>query len=187
MKSLMQILKLLFFLTMAPCLLCGCQVIQSEIQESKIAAAGPTSTVDGTELRLESSLKRTFHSDGRKFDLQGKLAIISSNGSFPEKVGVYHMALKPGWKGWPGYFVINIKQHNGIWNMVNTGMNREYLTFSGVSKSQGDRIIIQFAWSDVGGLMGEKPEHFATYDVSVTLLDAQNNRHILTNPGVSTD
>jgi len=183
----LQTLRLLLFLAIVPSLFCGCRGLQSELQKSKILAAGPTATVLGTELRLESSLKRTFHSDGRKFDLKGQAAVIAEIGSLPKEVEAYHMALKPSWKGWPGYYVLNFTERNGIWSHVRSGHNNRHLTFRGTSKRETNRILIEFTWPNLGGLMSEKPEHFATFDVSLSLLDAKKNRYILTNTNVPTD
>ena len=185
MKS--QIFKGILLLTIIPILFCGCQGIQSEVQKSEMLAAEPMATVDGVKLQLESSLHRTFYTDARRFDLKGQLIVVSTNGFLPEGIDIYHMALKPGWKGWPGYYVLNCKQKNGLWWMVNNGMNKEYSTFAGTSQKEKDRIIINFTWDDLGGLFGEKPEHFASYDVSVTMSDSQGKFYILTTPSVPTD
>lgn len=147
-------------------------------------AARPEATVDGTELRLESSLHRTFYPDGRRFDLSGQLAVVALNGSLPAGLTIYHMALRPGW---PGYIVLNCKQRDGRWWMIYNGINQENLTFSGTSERESDRIIIEFTWDDLGGLLGETPKHFATYDVSVSLSDAKGNHYTLTTPQVPTD
>lgn len=181
-----QIIPLLLVLTILSAF-CGCRGIQSELQKSKLRAASSAATVQGTEVRLESSLKRTFHTDGRKFDLKGQLTVIAANGSLPKDVEVHHMALKPGWKGWPGYYVLNFTQRQGSWSYISDGRNDRNLTFVGTSKREADRIRIEFTWDNLGGLVSEKPEHFASYDVSVTVSDAAGNSFILTNPLVPTD
>ncbi len=151
-----------------------------------LLSAGSTINVGSTEMRLESSLHRTFHSDGRAFDLKGQVAVVAVNGSLPKGIDVYHMALRPGWKGWPGYYFLNFKQQEGQWYAIKD-INDEYLTFTGASIMETDRMRIEFTWDNLGGLMTEKPKHFATYDVSVSFSDAQGKHYILTNPGVPTD
>jgi len=183
MKTFRRIVTAHWPLSIALVLFCGCRGIQSEVQKAKITAASPLKTIEGTELRLASSLKRTFHSDGQRFDLRGQLVVSAGNGSLPTGVEAYHLALKPGWRGWPGYYVMNFRQRNGIWHSV-TGSDS---TFTGTSKVDADKIVIEFVWRDLGGGLSKKPEHFATYDVSVSLSDTKAKQHILTNLNVPTD
>ncbi len=185
MKTRTSILCIL--LVAAANLVGGCRGIYSEIQKKKILVAGPTAIVQGTELRLESALKRSLHSDSRNYDLKGKLTITAINGSFPPGVDVFHLALKPGWKGWPGYYVLNFVEQDGCWRMVGDSRSRAALRFHGFSIREAGQLTILFTWEDLGGFLGGKPEHFASYDVSVTVSDSRRKRYILTNAGVPTD
>jgi hypothetical protein len=186
-----KIIKLFLFLNIALFLSCGCvgilSVVKNENQKSEIAAANSTVITQGTELRLETSLKRTFHADGRTFDLNGQLTVVAVNGSMPQQIEAYHMMLKPGWKGWPDFYVLDITEQNGNWRMVNTGMNNQYSTFTGTSQKESGKILINFSWLDLGKQFGDKPKYFATYDVSVLLTDAQKGQYILANTNVPTD
>jgi hypothetical protein len=157
------------------------------MQKSKMRAAGSSTVLNGETFQLECSLKRTSHSDQKTFDLVGELRVIATDGSLPADVDVSHLAFKPGWKGWPGYYVLNFTREDGQWRFVGSALNDRHLNFSAVTRRESDRITIPFTWTGLGGSMSEKPEHFATYDVSVTLSDSQRKTVILTKPGVPTD
>jgi hypothetical protein len=156
--------RLYVLFVIAPLALCGC--ISSHPPE------GPALVVAGTELRLESSLKRVFQSDGRHFDLEGKLTIVAVNGSLPERVQAAHVSMKPSWKGYPWYPWGSATDPPKAWQPP---------------KIEADRIVIHIIRRDLGGVIGEKPEHFAKYDVRVILFDGKSNRYVLTTAGVPTD
>jgi hypothetical protein len=126
-------------------------------------------TIAGTEFRLESSLKREFQSDGIHFNLKGKLTIVAVNGSWPQGVHASHFCLKPSWKGFPWY----------PWNLA--------IKFQQPPRNEAGKIVIDFIRREQGGLVGERPEHFAKYDVRVVLFDEKSHRYVLTNLGVTAD
>ena len=105
----------LILFTLSVSLLCGCRGLQSEGQKSRLAAAVPTATVGNNELRLNAELTRVPRAEG--FDLVGTIKVSAANGSFPAGISVNHFALRPSWKGFPGYYVMNFTQRHGTWQL----------------------------------------------------------------------
>jgi hypothetical protein len=158
----------------------GCRGLQSEMEKSQLREARPTLVIDGVTFQLVSSLKRTMYPDGKRFDLNGELTIKSLDGSFPTNLNAYHLALKPGGAG---YYVMNFREDGGAWFSVD-GDNR----FSGNTRIEKDRVVINFLWKDQGGGWGSKPQDYVIYDVSVSLTDAQKKkRGVLTTLDIPTD
>jgi hypothetical protein len=166
-------------------LLCGCRPLQSRSQNQRIQGAPAVAKVGGTELKLESRLKRTLGANEKAFDLNGEINIISLSGTLPTGIQVTSFSLKPSWSGWPGYFVMNFVNRRGSWESATAAGASS--GFSGNSKTEADRYSIDFIWRNQGRALGGRPEHFAAYDVSVTILDRERNRHILANLAVPTE
>jgi hypothetical protein len=164
-------------------LLCGCRGLQSEMQKSRLAAAGPTAMIGGQEFRLEAELKRTLLGD--RFDLVGTIKVNSAIRNFPSAFSVNHFALKPCWKGFPGYYAINFTKNKGVWTLPGA-YGQSDPNFFATSWTEKDSHVVKFTWRNQGGGVGKKPEHFAAYDVSVTLTDAAGKRHTLSKLGVPT-
>lgn len=120
---------------------------------------------------------------GDRFDLKGTIKVTSADGSFLSGLSVNHFALKPSWKGFPGYYVMNFTRDKGVWRTPGAnGANDP--NFFATSWSEKDHYVIKFTWRNQGGGLGKKPEHFAAYDVSVTVSDATRKRYTLSKPGV---
>jgi len=91
-------LGLIFVLPWIAFLLVGCGAIVSGRQQSKNILASSAAVVDGVTLSLSSNLRR-LDKGQRKFDLAGKLTILSTNNSLPRNINLYHMALRPARRG----------------------------------------------------------------------------------------
>ncbi|MBC8097659.1 MAG: hypothetical protein H7Y43_17805 [Akkermansiaceae bacterium] len=173
----MKFSALLVLLLTTGFVLCGCRGLQSEFQKTELRKAMPTAVLNGSTLRLSSSLTRLPQTKG--FDLKGVLTITSDSNAFPKHVEAYHLALKPSWTGFPGYYVMNFFRRDGVWKQANHNPN-----FSASTMLENNRVVIEFMWKHQGTGMATKPEHFAAYDVSVSLSDLKKERHILTTLNV---
>jgi hypothetical protein len=174
--------RLILAVALAVPLFCGCRGVVSEVQKSEIRAVGDTAMVGGAELQLTSELKRTARPDGKGFDLTGRLVVSWQPGTFPPMVSVHHFALKPSWRGSPGYYVVNFEDRHGKWECV--AARDGGASFSAVSKNESGKLVIEFTWLDQGRGLGKKPEHFASYDVGVTVTDGAGRTHLLSNLNV---
>lgn len=163
-------------------LLCGCRGLQSEMQKSRPAAAEPIAVVGNQELRLDAKLTQISQANG--FDLTGTITLSTAGGSFPSEFSVKHFALRPSWKGFPGYHVINFTLRNNVWEL--RGAHGLDSNFSALSWNDGDHHAIKFTWRNQGRGLGTKPEHFTAYDVSVTVSDSAGKRHTLSKSRVPT-
>lgn len=168
-------------LVAAIALVSGCQVAQSELQKSEIKAAGTNAVCKDGELKLASSLTKIQHTGRKGFDLRGRVVVTAASGTVPDSVNIFHLGLKPSWKGWPGYFVMNATRRKGGWQMGGDIYGPDS-RFTGASKTENGDFVIEFIWYDQG--MSGKPEHFAAYDVSVTFSDSTGKRYIIANMSV---
>jgi hypothetical protein len=168
-------------LVAAMALVSGCRSIQSELQKSEIKAASTNAVCKDGELRLSSTLKKATHEGRKGFDLQGKILVSAASGTIPASVNIFQLSLKPSWKGWPGYFVMNAYRHKRGWKMDGDIYSPD-LRFGGTSRTENGDFVIEFVWYDQG--MSGKPEHFAAYDVSVTFSDSTAKRYIIANLSV---
>ena len=171
-----------FLIALCCLLLCGCRGLQSEMQKSQHRKAGPTAVIGGTELKLVSELKRVSQAGQKGFDLTGRITVVAPSGSLPHGAEIYHFALKPGGAG---YYVMNFTRKDNAWRL--RGRYGVDPNFTGVSRADAGKHVIEFTWRNQGRGLGAKPEHFATCDVSVSVSDAQRKRHVLTQLSVSTD
>jgi hypothetical protein len=161
---------------------CGCRGLQSEMQKGRLANAPSSASVAGQEMRLEADLARQMR--GERFDLVGAIKVSSMNGNLPAGIEINHFALKPSWTGLPGYYVMNFIRNKGIWQLPGPRGNDP--NFFANSWSERDYQVVQFTWRNQGGGLGKKPEHFAAYDVSVTVTEADGKRRILSKKNVPT-
>lgn len=181
MESLITLTVRLLLLLVTIGFFSGCRAAQSELQKSEIKAASTNAVCKDGELKLSSSLEKKAREGRKGFDLHGKVVVSAVTGSVPEAVNIFQLSLKPSWKGWPGYFVMNATRRKTGWQMGG-GMYGPDARFSGISKIENGEHVIEFIWYDQG--RGGKPEHFERYDVSIMFSDSTKKRFIIANLGV---
>jgi hypothetical protein len=181
MKKLFPFAFQTLVLAAAVVLLSGCRIAQSELQRSEIKAAGTNAVCKDGEFKLSSSLTKVQRAGRKGFDLHGRVVVSATAGVVPDSVNIFQLSLKPGWKGWPGYFVMNATRRKGGWQMSGDNYGPDP-NFTGTSRTENGGYVIEFIWYEQG-LTGN-PDHFAAYDVSVTFSDSTGKRHIIANMGV---
>ena len=181
MRRLLIVAIQLAVLTTAVVAVSGCRVIQSELQKSEIKVASTNAICKDGELSMTASLKKFSLSGIKGFDLEGRIVVSAASGAVPAEVNIFQLSLKPSWKGWPGYFVMNANPGKKGWQMGGV-LEGESRGFSGESKLQNGNHIVDFVWREQG--VRGKPEHYAAYDVSVTFSDSAGKRYIMSCMGV---
>jgi hypothetical protein len=139
-------------------------------------------TVLGTEIRIDTTLFQSPKEKG--FDLNGAITLSPANGTFPAGMAINRFSLKPSWKGWPGYFVMNFVLQNGDW--VLPGVYGNDANFFANQQMVDGKYVIKFIWRNQGRGLGNKPEHFAAYDVGVTISDGVGKKYLLAQLSVPT-
>ena len=181
MKKPTPIAFQLALLSICVSVLTGCRIAQSELQKSEITAASTNAISKDGELRMSASLKK-FKINGIKgFDLEGRIIVSATAGVVPSTINVFQLGLKPSWKGWPGYFVVNAQRRKDGWEMGGV-LDPKNRSFKGESQMKDGNIVIDFVWREQG--TSGKPEHFAEYDVSVNFRDSTGKRYVMACKGV---
>lgn len=159
----------------------GCRIAQSELQKSEITASNTNAISKDGELRMSASLKKFRVSGLKGFDLEGRIVVSSASGVMPSSINVFQLGLRPSWKGWPGYFVMNAQRRDDGWEMGGL-LEPKNQSFKGESRMKDGNYIIDFVWREQG--TRGKPEHFAAYDVSVNFRDSTGKRYVMACEGV---
>jgi hypothetical protein len=154
----------------------GCRGIQSELQKSEISDARTNAVCKEGEVRMSASLKKFKVSGLEGFDLEGRIIISAASGAMPPTINIYQLGLKPSWKGWPGYFVMNAQKRKDGWVMGGL-LDPPDTSFKGTSQMKDGSFIIDFVWREQG--VRGKPEHFEAYDVTVNFRDSTGKRYVM--------
>ncbi len=154
----------------------GCRIAQSELQKSEISASKTNAISKDGELRMSATLKKYKVSGLDGFDLEGRIIVSSASGVMPSSINVFQLGLKPSWKGWPGYFVMNAQRRKNGWEMGGL-LDPKDTSFKGTSQMKDGNLVIDFIWREQG--TRGKPEHFAAYDVSVNFRDSTGKRYVM--------
>jgi hypothetical protein len=178
MKSLVKLV--LFSFLLLPVM--GCRGISSEMQKADMHSASASVAVAGTEIHLDTKLSQSPKAKG--FDLIGSITLSPTGGAFPAGTAINRFSLKPSWKGWPGYYVMNFVRQNGDW--VLPGVYGNDANFFATDKMVNGTYVIEFIWRNQGRGLGTKLEHFAAYDVGVTILDGSGKKYLLVQLDVPT-
>jgi len=163
-------------------LVSGCVAIVSEAQKAEARSAPSSVVIDGTEMRLDIKMSQSPKEKG--LDVNGTITLTASNGRFPAQMSINRFALKPSWKGWPGYFFMNFVRQNGDW--VLPGAYGNDANFFATDQIAEGKYVITFVWRNRARGLGKKPEHFAAYDVAVTISDGSGKRYLLAQLAVPT-
>jgi hypothetical protein len=155
----------------------GCRGLVSEMQKAEIRHASSTTSIANQQLHLEAELTKQPGSQGKGFNLKGRITVTSASGDFPKEILITRFSLKPSWKGWPGYYVINFANYNDTWELVSA--YDEDVIFTGTSKTENGQFIIEFTWRNQGWGLGSKPQHFVAYDVAVTVKGPDKKFYLL--------
>ena len=170
-------------LSLSLVLISSCTPLRSPKQESENSAAPSTTTIDGAELTLASTLRRR-DTGKHQFDLAGELAVSVAPGlQLPPNLEIGQFTLRASK---PGFFVQPFaRRQNGEWTYRGMTTSSDYEPkFTVRAQRNVSSIVIGFDWREIGGGWTDNPSNYDAVDVTVRVTDSRGKHHILSNLAV---